>query len=96
MEGPSGKVKGKVALGAILTPLANKNPRKCKAGLGSKHCTGTPPSQSVNAGKDYHFMFILDRSGSMGASAGAHGTKTRIELAKAALKLFVKSLPKGC
>lgn len=39
-------------------------------------------------GEDLHFIFIVDRSGSMGGS--------RIEDAKSALKIFMRSLPVGC
>jgi uncharacterized protein with von Willebrand factor type A (vWA) domain len=38
--------------------------------------------------KDYIFIFIVDRSGSM------QGEK--MEMTKEALKLFIKSLPAGC
>ena len=44
------------------------------------------PEQTVHShGKDYLFMFIVDRSGSMSGR--------RIETAKEALKLFMRSLP---
>ena len=47
-----------------------------------------PESSSISMGKDFHFIFIVDRSGSM------HGE--RIKTCKKALKLFIQSLPIGC
>lgn len=46
-----------------------------------------PVSKVELKGSEYVFMFILDRSGSMGGE--------RIRLAKEALKLFIQSLPAG-
>lgn len=39
---------------------------------------------------DYHFIFIVDRSGSMGFGSN------RIALARDALSIFIRSLPIGC
>ena len=50
--------------------------------------TETPESQKILDGKDLHFTFLVDRSGSMGGR--------RIEITKDALKLFMQSLPVGC
>ena len=49
-----------------------------------------PVSTKLSDGQEFMFTFIVDRSGSMGFGSG------RIELAKEALKLFVRSLPVGC
>ena len=49
-----------------------------------------PVSTKLSDGSEFVFTFIVDRSGSMGFGSG------RIELAKEALKLFVRSLPVGC
>lgn len=46
-----------------------------------------PEMLQVN-GSDYHFIFIIDRSGSMEGE--------NIEMARKALKLFMQSLPVGC
>ena len=46
-----------------------------------------PNEQHLSSGKDFHFVFLVDRSGSMRGS--------RIDLAKEALDLFVQSLPAG-
>jgi uncharacterized protein with von Willebrand factor type A (vWA) domain len=46
-----------------------------------------PDRLKIN-GEDFHFVFIIDRSGSM--------TGEYINCAKKALKLFIKSLPLGC
>ena len=43
----------------------------------------------MSDGQDYHFIFIVDRSGSMGCS-------NRIGLARDALSIFVRSLPVNC
>lgn len=46
------------------------------------------PEQSIlGSGSDYHFIFIIDRSGSMGFGSN------RMETAKEALSLFIRSLP---
>ena len=49
-----------------------------------------PVSTKLSDGSEFLFTFIIDRSGSMGFGSG------RIELAREALKLFVRSLPVGC
>ena len=43
----------------------------------------------LGKGSDFHFIFLVDRSGSMQINR-------RMESAKAALVLFMKSLPTGC
>ena len=48
-----------------------------------------PEAVSLSKGSDFHFFFLVDRSGSM-TSAG------RMDSAKEALKLFIRSLPTGC
>lgn len=48
-----------------------------------------PEQVKLNDGSEFHFIFIIDRSGSM----GCHG---RMELAKEAMDLFIRSLPMGC
>ena len=48
-----------------------------------------PVSTRLSDGSEFIFTFIVDRSGSMGFT-------NRIELAREALKLFVRSLPAGC
>ena len=40
------------------------------------------------SGNEFYFAFLVDRSGSMGGD--------RIEKAKEALALFIRSLPVGC
>ena len=47
----------------------------------------TPESAQLSKGEDFSFIFLVDRSGSMGG--------TRIEITKEALKLFIQSLPVG-
>jgi len=48
-----------------------------------------PEQESLAHGQDFHFIFLVDRSGSMREQG-------RMEAAKEALKLFVRSLPTGC
>ena len=43
----------------------------------------------LNPGDEFHFIFLVDRSGSMN-SAG------RMQAAKDALSIFIRSLPTGC
>ena len=43
----------------------------------------------LSNGSDFHFIFIVDRSGSMRGS-------NRMAIAKEAMNLFVKSLPIDC
>lgn len=47
-----------------------------------------PEEKDVADGAEFYFVFLVDRSGSMGGD--------RIEKAKEALALFVRSLPIGC
>jgi Mg-chelatase subunit ChlD len=47
----------------------------------------TPEAAVLSEGKDFCFVFLVDRSGSMSGS--------RIEVTKEALKLFIQSLPVG-
>ena len=46
-----------------------------------------PEASVLSDGRNFHFIFIVDRSGSMAGH--------RMETCKAALKLFIKSLPVG-
>ena len=49
-----------------------------------------PESASLlGPGSDFHFIFLVDRSGSM----GMYG---RMSIAQNALNLFMRSLPEGC
>jgi Mg-chelatase subunit ChlD len=48
-----------------------------------------PDWQIFGQGIDFHFIFIVDRSGSMGDNG-------RMEIAIEALDLFIRSLPQGC
>lgn len=48
-----------------------------------------PEQLALSNGADFHFVFIVDRSGSMGMN-------NRMQIAKDALSLFVKSLPSDC
>jgi len=49
------------------------------------------PEQSIlGSGLDYHFIFIIDRSGSMGFGSSLGD---RMATAKEALTLFIRSLP---
>lgn len=47
----------------------------------------TPEATELSEGKDYCFIFLVDRSGSM--------SRDRIQVTREALKLFVQSLPVG-
>ena len=42
----------------------------------------------IGNGEDYHFLFLVDRSYSMSGR--------RMEMARNALTLFIRSLPEGC
>ena len=48
-----------------------------------------PESMKLRNGKDFHFIFIVDRSGSM-------CLHNRMAIARQACKLFMHSLPQGC
>lgn len=48
-----------------------------------------PESVKLRPGSDFHFIFIVDRSYSM-------GWQDRIQIARDALTLFMRSLPDGC
>ncbi len=48
----------------------------------------SPESLEISEGRHFCFIFIVDRSGSMGGH--------RMETTKQALKLFIQSLPVGC
>ena len=47
-----------------------------------------PESTKLSDGKEFHFIFLVDRSGSMSGSG--------IKVARDALILFIRSLPEGC
>lgn len=47
-----------------------------------------PESTTLSKGEDFFYIFIVDRSGSMGGR--------RIEVTKDAMKLFMQSLPSNC
>lgn len=51
-----------------------------------------PDSKVIYPGQDFNFIFLVDRSGSMGGWGGS----SRISVANDALKLFLRSLPEGC
>ena len=53
-----------------------------------KSYDGAPDVASLSKGKDFCFIFLVDRSGSMGGEG--------IQIAKQALELFIQSLPAGC
>jgi len=48
-----------------------------------------PEMTELGAGNEFHFIFLVDRSGSM-RSVG------RMEAAINALSIFIRSLPTGC
>lgn len=48
-----------------------------------------PEQVKLSSGAEYHFFFIVDRSGSMSLN-------NRIQLAKNALTIFIQSLPVDC
>ena len=47
-----------------------------------------PESTKLSDGKEFHFIFLVDRSGSMGMN-------NRMPIARDALTLFMRSLPEG-
>ncbi|CAL8238084.1 unnamed protein product, partial [Merluccius merluccius] len=56
-----------------------------------------PPAVMSSMTKSGEFLFVIDRSGSMGCSLGSAGcSQMRIESAKETLLLLLKSLPVGC
>lgn len=74
---------GQVAVGAqFASSFDNNNDRDFE------HQSNKIPAKLEADGKDFHFVFILDRSGSMQG--------TNIKVARKALQLFVQSLPEGC
>ena len=48
-----------------------------------------PESVKLSPGDDFHFIFLVDRSGSMGIGS-------RMKIARDALTLFMRSLPENC
>ena len=48
-----------------------------------------PESMKLAEGSDFHFTFLVDRSGSM-------KSKNRMQIAIDSLTLFMRSLPEGC
>ena len=48
-----------------------------------------PESTKLDSGSEYHFIFLVDRSGSMSCC-------DRMRIAREALTLFMRSLPEGC
>ena len=51
-------------------------------------CDERPEQVKLSSGEDFHFFFIVDRSGSMGYN-------NRMQLAIDALTVFIQSLPLG-
>lgn len=74
---------GEVALMAQFLPCFTKS-------CSSKVTTSGLEERDLNSAVDfkYQFIFVVDRSGSMGCS-------NRMHIANEALKLFMKSLPSG-
>lgn len=76
------KLKGEVACMASLVPTFEPiEPQDATI------TTETPESAEISMGRDFCFIFIVDRSGSMSGH--------RMETTKQALKLFIQSLPVG-
>ena len=48
-----------------------------------------PEQENLYAGSEFHFIFLVDRSGSM-------HSYNRMQIAKDSLSLFIRSLPEGC
>ena len=48
-----------------------------------------PEQVKLSSGEDFHFIFVLDRSGSMYSS-------NRMKLVRDAMTIFMQSLPVGC
>ena len=84
-EDPNGS--GEIACAASLIPTFDAVPPE---GFFEVLEDEEPESLKVGQGpdSDYHFIFLIDRSGSMGGS--------RMTLACDALTLFMRSLPEGC
>jgi len=48
-----------------------------------------PEQIKLSCGSEFHFIFVVDRSGSMGCL-------NRMQLAIDAMNIFIRSLPVGC
>lgn len=80
----STKFENEVAVGASFAPSFDNSRDEGYVKVVNNEY---PEKLPVN-GTDFHFVFIIDRSGSMSGE--------NIIMARKALQLFVQSLPKGC
>jgi Mg-chelatase subunit ChlD len=82
----SSKYPGEVAVMAAFLPTFEKSVETEK----TKICVGDLEDQDLADGIDnkYQYIFLVDRSGSM-------GTNNRMQITNDAVVLFLQSLPKG-
>ena len=78
----SEKFPNEVAVAATFAPSFHNHDEDTK--LNSTEI----PANLPTVGSEFHFVFIIDRSGSMGIN--------KMKMANEALKLFLQSLPVGC